>query len=139
MSFSTPDASLSLAGIGSSSLPIVSEASLPADIRNGGTAAKTAYDEGLEFEQVLVNQLSQQLAATVSSDPLSGSSSSGSDGSSDDSSDGSDTSGLLSGEASPYASLIPQAITQSLMSSGGLGSVADEIARAIDPKIGEKS
>jgi hypothetical protein len=140
MSISSPDA-VSLAGYSSSaSLPIVSEANLPADIRNGNAQAKSAYDEGLEFEQVLVNQLAQQLSSTVSSaDPLSSDSSDGSDGSDDgDSSDGG-SSGLLGGSTdSAYSSLISQALTQSVMSGGGLG-IANEIAKDIDPSIGEKT
>ena len=35
---------------------------------NGSAAAKQAYAEALEFEQVLVNELAQQLTATVSSE-----------------------------------------------------------------------
>jgi hypothetical protein len=38
---------------------------------------------------------------------------------------------------SAFASLIPTALTQSLMSGGGVG-IADRLAHAIDPQIGEK-
>jgi Rod binding domain-containing protein len=136
MSISSPDA-LSVAGVGSSGLPAISQANLPEDIRNGNAKAKAAYTEGLEFEQVLVNQLAQQLSATVSS---TGTSSDGSDDSSDDSSDQSGTTGLLGGDSSSsaYGSLIPQALTSSIMSGGGLG-IAAEIAKSLDPAIGEKS
>ncbi len=69
-----------------SSLPPVDAANEPADIRNGNTAAKNAYQEALGFEDILVQQLTQELASTVSS-PTDDSS--GGDGSSD-SSDSSD-------------------------------------------------
>ena len=59
MSLSAPDA-LSLTGLGSSGLPAIDPAELPASIRTGTPAAKAAYAEGLAFEQVLVNELTQQ-------------------------------------------------------------------------------
>lgn len=131
MSISAPD-TVSLAGL-SSGLPAVNPIDVPAAVRSGNAKATTAWDEGLEFEQVLASQLGQQLAATT---PSSGST--GASDGSDDSSDGSDSSGGLLGSsaASPYASLIPQALTQGLMSGGGLG-VAQEIATAIDPSISD--
>jgi Rod binding domain-containing protein len=115
------------------SLPPINSALLPADIRNGDAKAKQAYQEALGFEDILVNQLTQQLAQTVVSP---------SDGSSDDGSgDSSDSSGGILGSdpsTSMFASMIPTALTQSLMSSGGVG-VADSLARAIDPAIGTPS
>jgi Rod binding domain-containing protein len=120
----------------SSSLPPINQALEPADIRNGNTQAKQAYQEALGFEDVLMQQLTQQLAATVSS-PDSSDSSLGSESSSD-SSDSSDSSGGLLGSdpsTSAFASMIPAALTQSLMSSGGVG-IADQLAKAIDPQIG---
>ena len=68
--------------------------------------------------------------ATVSS---SSDDSSSDDGSSDDSSsDGSGGSDSVSGE---YSQLLPQALTSSIMSAGGLG-IAQQIATALDPSIG---
>jgi Rod binding domain-containing protein len=115
-------------------LPPVNSALEPADIRNGNTQAKQAYQEALGFESVLMQQLTQQLASTVSS-PSDDSSSDGSDGS-DDSSD--DSSGGILGSdpsTSAFASMIPQALTTSLMSNGGVG-IAAQLAQAIDPQIG---
>lgn len=132
MSFSAPDA-LSLAGL-TSGLPAINQADIPANIRNGNAKAKEAYTEGLEFEQVLVQQLAQQLASTAGMDSSSATDSDGSDGSGGDDS----SSGLLGGDssASEYSSLIPQALTNSIMAGGGLG-VASEIAQAIDPSIND--
>jgi Rod binding domain-containing protein len=105
------------------SLPVINPAQEPAAIRNGGHAAQQAYQTGLAFEQMLVEQLSQELAATAGGS---------SDGSS--SSDGTDTSGLMGSDpaTADYAQLLPQALSSSVMSAGGLG-IAAQIAGAIDP------
>jgi Rod binding domain-containing protein len=114
------------------SLPPIDSSLLPADIRGGDAKAKKAYQEALGFEDILVGQLTQQLAQTVVSP-----SDDGSGGSSDGSSDSSG--GILGSDSSTsmFASMIPTALTQSIMSSGGVG-VADKLARAIDPAIGAK-
>jgi len=113
-----------------SSLPPIDAANEPANIRNGDAAAKKAYQTALGFEDILVQQLTQELAATVTSP---------SDGSSDGSGGGSSDSGggILGSDPSmsAFASLIPTTLTQSIMSSGGLG-IADRLAQAIDPAIG---
>jgi Rod binding domain-containing protein len=120
-----------IAGLGSSSpaaLPPINEALLPASIRNGTPAAKSAYQTALGFEEVLVNQLSQAMMQTVSSSSDDGSSD---DGSSDGSS-GLTSAGPAGGE---YSQLLPQALTSGIMSAGGLG-IAQQIATALDPAIG---
>jgi Rod binding domain-containing protein len=116
----------------SASLPPIDSANEPADIRNGNTAAKNAYQEALGFEDVLVQQLTQELASTVTSP---GGDSSGGDGSDDSSSDSSG--GILGSDpgTSGFASMIPTTLTQSIMSNGGLG-IAAQLAQAIDPAIG---
>ena len=110
-----------------SNLPPVDAANEPADIRNGNTAAKNAYQEALGFEDILVQQLTQELASTVTSPSDDSSSDDGSGGDSSDSSGG-----ILGSDPSTagFASLIPTALTQSIMSSGGLGHRA--AARAVD-------
>ena len=122
---------MSFGAIGSS-LPPIDAANEPADIRNGNTAAKNAYQEALGFEDILVQQLTQELASTVTSPSDDGSGGDGSDTSSSDSSGG-----ILGSDpsTSAFASLIPTALTQSIMSSGGLG-IAQQLAQAIDPAIG---
>jgi Rod binding domain-containing protein len=118
----------------STNVPVVDAANEPADIRNGNSAAQKAYQEALGFEDILVQQLTQELASTVTS-PAYSSNSSGSSGSSDSSSDSSG--GILGSDpsTSAFASLIPTALTQSIMSSGGLG-IAQQLAQSIDPAIG---
>jgi hypothetical protein len=124
---------ITLGTIGSNAgIPNLNVASVPANIRNGDSKAKQAYSEGLAFENVLVNELTQQLASTMYGGDSSGSSST--DGSSDgSSSDGSSSSSMLGG-ASAYASMIPQALGSSIMDSGGLG-MAESFAQELDPSL----
>jgi len=114
-----------------STLPTINPATEPANIRNGGTKAQQAYSTAMQFEQVLVNQLTQQLASSAN---LSGDDS---DDGSDDSSDGTDSTSLLGSgpAASEYSQLLPGTLTSSIMSTGGLGNLADTLAGAIDPAI----
>ena len=111
-----------------STLPPIDPALEPESVRTGNQAAKNAYQEGLAFEDILVNELVTQMTKTV---PGLDGSSSGSDGS-----DGSG--GGLGGSGSglgAYASLLPQALTSNVMSTGGTG-IAMQIARSIDPALG---
>jgi Rod binding domain-containing protein len=104
--------------------PAVDPATEPAAVRNGGTKAEQAYQTGLAFEQMLVSQLTQELQSSTAVD--------GSDGTSDGSS-----SGLLgnSGDSSDMlGQLLPQALSQGITSTGGLG-VAAQIAASIDPAL----
>jgi Rod binding domain-containing protein len=119
----------------SANLPPVNPALEPADIRNGNAQAKQAYQEALGFEDVLMQQLTQQLASTVSSPSDDSSDGSDDSGDSSDSSDGSG--GILGSDpsTSAFASMIPTALTSSLMSNGGVG-IAAQLAQAIDPQIG---
>jgi Rod binding domain-containing protein len=122
---------MSFGTIGSSLQPI-DAANEPADIRNGNAAAQKAYQEALGFEDILVQQLTQQLSCTVTTPSDNGSADDGSGDSSSDSSGG-----ILGSDpsTSAFASLIPTALTQSIMSNGGLG-IAQQLAQAIDPAIG---
>jgi Rod binding domain-containing protein len=131
MSASASD--IALGSIGTDAgIPGLNVADIPANVRNGNNTAKQAYTEGLAFENVLVNELSQQLSSTMyggsgTDAALPGDGSAGSDGGD------SSSSGLLSG-AGAYASMIPQALTSSIMSGGGMG-IAEEFAQEIDPSI----
>jgi len=118
-----------LSSLAPSGSPVINQATEPAAVRNGSPAAKQAYQEGLDFEQVLVNELAQELTSTVSSTATDASSGDGSGG---DSADG--TSGLLGSDAASagYESMIPGALTSALISGGGTG-LALQLAQAIDP------
>lgn len=127
---------LSPAGL-ASSLPTTSMAPIdpslePQSIRNGDQAAKKAYQEGLAFEDILVNQLAQEMSKTVPG--LSGNDD-GLGGTTDGSGSSSSSAGGLGGSAiGAYSSLLPQALTSSVMSGGGTG-IAMEIARSVDPAL----
>ena len=125
MSFSSPISG----GLSTGGLPPINPANEPAAIRNGDADAKKAYQVGLSFEQVLVDQLTQGLASTATD--------SSSDGSDDGSSGSSGASGLMGGDAasSAYANMLPQTLTSSIMSGGGTG-IAMQIAKSIDPALG---
>jgi hypothetical protein len=120
-----------LESLGGSGLPPINPADLPAKVRNGTPAEKQAYTQALGFEQVLVNELTQELSKTVAS---GGGDGSGSDGGGD--SNG--MSGLLGGGSDPatstFADMIPTALSNSIMSGGGLG-IAQQIAQSLDPSL----
>lgn len=123
------------ASMPSGSLPLIDPANEPAAIRNGDKKAKDAYQTGLAFENVLVNELSQQLAATV---PGLDGSDDGLGGTSD--STGAGGGGVMGGVGGggglgAYASLLPQTLSSSIMSGGGTG-IALQIAKSIDPALG---
>lgn len=125
---------ITLGTIGSAAgIPNLNAATVPANIRNGGSQAMRAYSEGLAFEDMLVSELTQQLSRTM----FGGSGLDGASGGNGSMGAGSGTGasggGLLSG-ASAYASLIPQALTSSIMSGGGVG-MAEQFAQEIDPAL----
>jgi hypothetical protein len=109
-----------------SGLPPTDYLNEPYAIQHGDKAAKSAYAEGVGFEQVFVNQLTQQLTATLTD-------SSDSDDSSDSSDDSSDGTSATAG--GPYSSLLSSALTQGVMSSGGAGGLAMQLAESIDPTL----
>ncbi|HEX3975846.1 MAG TPA: hypothetical protein VHW96_06250 [Solirubrobacteraceae bacterium] len=121
------------ASMPTSTLPLMDPATEPAAVRNGDQKAKDAYQTGLSFENVLVNELAQQLSATV---PGLDGSDDGLGGTSDDSSDSGSTGGVGGGGGlGAYSSLLPQTLTSSIMAGGGTG-IAMEIAKSIDPALG---
>ena len=103
-----------------SSLPPISSALLPADVRKAGPKAERMYQTALAFENVLIDQLTQSLGSTLTSA-----------GSSDDSDGGS-----TDAATSLTAQMIPDALSQSLTASGGIGlarQLYDAMKPAVDP------
>jgi Rod binding domain-containing protein len=98
---------------GSSGLPVVNQAFEPEWVRHGSAATQKAYESALSFEETLVEQLSQSLAKTSG---MGGESSQESEAGGEDSSSSSGTSQL--------SSMLPQALTASVMNAGGLGLAA---------------
>lgn len=92
------------------SMPPVDQSLLPADVRSGGAKAQQLYSVAQQFENLLVDQLTTQLADSSGL----GDSGDGSSGSSQ----------------SPYASLLPGALSQAVSSGGGLG-LASELYRSL--------
>jgi Rod binding domain-containing protein len=103
-------------------VPVVNQALEPAAVRNGSPAVQKAYGEALSFESVFVNQLCQQLVDTTGL--------SGTQGSTDSS----------SGDPSvgDFASMLPGALSSSIMSQGGLG-LAAELLPGLESSGGESS
>ncbi len=125
---SSPNVSLGTIGP-DAGIPNLNVASIPANIRNGNSQAMQAYSEGLAFEDLLVSEMTQQLASTMYGGSASGTGAAGAG-----SAGGGTAGGGLLGGASAYASLIPQALTSSIMSAGGLG-MAEQFAAQLDPAL----
>jgi Rod binding domain-containing protein len=102
----------------STGMPLVNQALEPASVRNGSPAVQKAYATALDFEDMLVQQLSQSLTQA------SGTSEGGEEG--EGSSEGGEA---ASGELS---SLLPQALTEGVMGQGGLG-LAQQLVPALAP------
>jgi hypothetical protein len=123
-------ADITLGTIGQNAgIPNLNIATVPANIRTGGSGAMKAYSEGLAFENMLMSELSQQLSKTMFGGTGDGSSS-------DPSAAGSDASSgsTMLGGAGAYASLIPQALSSSIMADGGVG-MAEKFAQELDPAL----
>jgi hypothetical protein len=86
----------------SAGLPPIDPATLPADIRNGSSTRRQSYEAGLSFERQLVQQLTTTMAQTTK-----------------DESDAAGDSGDAASQT--YQQMIPDALTDAVMSAGGLG------------------
>jgi Rod binding domain-containing protein len=74
-------------------LPPIDQSLLPADVRQAPKQVQQQYQAALSFEQTLIGEMTKQLSDTAGS----------------------------SMQDSPYAQLLPDALTQSLTQAGGLG------------------
>jgi Rod binding domain-containing protein len=104
-------------------LPPIDPTFEPASVRNGSPAVKKAYSDALDFESMLVQQMTQSLAAT------SGLGASGGEGESEESEGTSDPA------ASQLSSLLPQTLSEGVMSHGGLG-LAPQLLGSIERSQG---
>jgi Rod binding domain-containing protein len=107
-----------------SGLPVVNQALEPTWVRHGSPSTQKAYASALSFEQTLVEQLSKSLAAT-----------SGLGGEESGEGESSEEGGASSGELS---SMLPQALSSSVMSAGGLG-LAAELTRGLESAEGAQT
>jgi Rod binding domain-containing protein len=103
-------------------VPIVDQALEPEWVRHGSAATQKAYTSALAFEQTLVEQLSQSLAA-----------SSGMDGEGSSEGEGSEEGSGASGQAgdSQLSAMLPQALAGGVMHAGGLG-LAAQLTRQLE-------
>jgi Rod binding domain-containing protein len=108
----------------SSSAPVVNQTLEPAWVRHGSASTQKAYQTALDFEQMLVEQLSQSMTAT---------SGLGSESSQEDEASGEEGSGGSGG--SPLSSMLPQALTSGVMNAGGLG-LAAQMTRQLEDASG---
>ena len=96
-------------------LPPIDRSLLPAEIRDAPQARRDAYTAATGFERLLVQQLTTSLANSAK-DAMGGD--------------------------SPYANLLPEALTDGVMAGGGLGlasQLTDAIAPATDTQAGGTS
>jgi Rod binding domain-containing protein len=89
-------------------LPAINQAFEPAWVRHGSAETQKTYQTALAFERMLVEQLSKSLTAA-----------SGLEGEA-----GAEEGGSSSLATSQLTSLLPQALSDGVMSSGGLGLAA---------------
>jgi hypothetical protein len=105
----------SIGATGSAGLPVVNQALEPEWVRKGSASTQKAYASALSFEETLVEQLSQSLASTSGMDSESaqeGEAGTGEGGA------------AAGGGNSELSSMLPQALTASVMNAGGLGLAA---------------
>jgi Rod binding domain-containing protein len=74
-------------------LPPIDQSLLPQDVRQAPKQVQQQYQAALSFEQQLIGEMTKQLSDTAGSDM----------------------------QDSPYAQLLPDALTQSITAAGGLG------------------
>jgi Rod binding domain-containing protein len=115
-----------------STIPPINPAVLPPDVRAAGKKGEALYSDALSFENVMLQQLTQQMFNTDGSDGSSGLAGIGSDSSGD----GSDDS-LMSGDAtsSAFTSMLPQAMADALTGAGGVG-LADQLYTSFAAQYG---
>jgi len=112
-------------------LPAIDQALEPKWVRDGSASTKKAYESALEFEDMLVEQLSHTLAQTG-----------GVDAEGSQEGEGAEEGGAGSGELS---SLLGQALTGGVMRAGGLGMAAqmtrglEGLASAAEPSAAKPS
>jgi Rod binding domain-containing protein len=103
-----------------SSLPVVPDTALPADVRTGSTKDKQTYQAALAFERQLLTQLLQSMTPDTQDD------------SSDDSSSGDDSSVLDGSDAATnaYKQQLPDQLADAVINGGGTG-MAENLYRAL--------
>jgi Rod binding domain-containing protein len=104
--------------------PVVNQTLEPAWVRHGSASTQKAYQTALDFEQMLVEQLSQSMTAT---------SGLGGETSGEGETPGEESSAGIGN--SPLSSMLPQALTSGVMNAGGLG-LAAQMTRELEGAAG---
>jgi len=107
----------------------LARASEPAFVREGSAALKSAYQEGVGFEEMLMEELTHSLAATTgigSSEGEGGEANAGVGGGEEEGGAGGASEGAM------LSSLVPRALSEGVVAGGGLG-LASQLAREIAP------
>jgi Rod binding domain-containing protein len=107
-----------------SSLPVVPDTALPADVRTGSDKDKQTYQAALGFERQLLTQLTQAMVSTTQNGDDSSDSS---DSTGDDSDAGFGSSDAVT---QAYNQMLPDQLADSLISGGGTG-LAENLYRAL--------
>lgn len=110
----------------STGLPPIDPTLEPASVRNGSPAVQKAYASALDFESMLVQQLSQSLTE-----------SGGLGGGEGESQGGAGEGGGGDPVNTQLSSLLPQTLTNSVMSHGGLG-LAQQLMGSLEPQTSSK-
>lgn len=105
----------------------VDAAQIPADVRAAGPKAQQLYGTALDFEQLLLQQLTQALQSTADAG--------GADGSDGDSSDDTDGADGTDSTTSMFGQMLPDAFAQGLTSAGGIG-IARQLYDSLAPHAG---
>ena len=100
----------------------INTTSIPADVRKAGPEAVKVYSAALQFEGMLVQQITEQMFQSTQDD------SSGDD----DSTTGGGSGGIGAG---PYQSMLPSTLSDAITQGGGLG-LAPELYRSMSLRLG---
>ena len=102
-------------------LPPIDTSSIPPDVRKAGPEAVKVYGAALEFEGMLVQQITEQMFQSTQDD--SGD---------EDGTTGGDGGGVGAG---PYQSMLPSTLSDAITAGGGLG-LAPELYRSMSMRLG---
>jgi len=100
--------------------PPIDTTQMPAAVQKAGPKAQQLYATALQFEQLLVTELAQQLQST--------------DGSTDGSSDSSSSDGTTA----LYQQMLPGALAQGITDAGGIG-LAGELYQSLAGTLGAQA
>ena len=102
-------------------LPPIDTTSIPPDVRAAGPEAVKLYGAALQFEGMLVQQITEQMFQSTQDES-----------SDEDSTTGGDSGGIGSG---PYQSMLPSTLSDAITQGGGLG-LAPELYRSMSLRLG---